>query len=1499
MEELKRARTFFAIVCVSVFLFACGGAITGDGIEGTGLKGTVAVGAPLVNKQVLIKDRDGRRHKTTTNDVGRYDTRLEKDMNPPFILKVERDDAAPLFSIATDVNENVDGNVLNVHPLTDFVIRNWYGVKGRDIETEFVSDEPLTEPPEKEDVDKIAQSVGQFMSAVYKDLQIPDDFNLMSSDFDANSTGFDRLLDLTVIINQQNNITINVIDPNTQIQTTVLEAFDLNQDITEPDTEAPSKPLKISAVAASDTNVVLTWSSATDNIGIAGYNVYQNDAKIATVAFPVFIDANLIASTSYCYKIEAFDTENNISDQTVDTCVTTRIDADVNPPSDVTGLAVATQSNDAIKLGWAAVEESDVLAYRIYREVGSNLVHVATVIDTSFIEYKLIANTEYCYVVTAYDGAGNESGKTSRVCATTDAGYDDTAPAVVGNLNVVATSDSTIKLTWDAVVDTDLDGYRVFRGDGSGQQKIATVVNTIFVDQNLSAKTEYCYLVRAVDISGNLSHLTQTICVTTLAVPDNVAPGVVQDLVATAQTNSIIELNWSAVPDADVVGYYVYRKPKGIDNNYVNLGLSFTMSFADVGRSALTEYCYSVRSIDTSDNLSAYSTETCDTTKDFVGEDTFAPVTIASLASGTYTTELEVRLRCEDGSGSGCAATYYTLNGPDPTDQSTQYTGPIVISADTVLRFTSVDRQGNMETTRSESYLLDLPTTPVLEVVNSNPLGIVTSDVGGIDCNSTCRAVYASDTEVVLTATHSSGLSAIWNGCVSTNGNTCTVTMSRSRTVIVAFASTGTETESNNSFATAETVVNSSIVTGFLNSVDDLDYFKFDVTTHGTLIVNSSHPTKQHYLMLYNEQQQRVTYYSGSANELTRSLSPGTYYVLVQPVNVNSVDVNVPYTLKISGTVLGGVSPDLHEQNDLFSSATLVGSKGSLQGFLDTSNDTDYYKVTVAVQGTLILNSSHPSKQHYLQLYDSQQQRITYYSGTANELTRNLDAGIYYVLVTPTTATQYDLDVPYTLEFGGTTMGGSSPDVHEQNDLFSSATPINGTGSVQGYLDSSNDTDYYRIVVGDGEQGTLILNSSHPSKQHYLQLYDGQQQRITYYSGTATELTRNLGPGTYYVLVNPISHTQYDLNVPYTLTFGGTVMGGSSPDTHEQNDFFSTATPINGIGSVQGYLDSSNDTDYYRIVVGDGGQGTLILNSSHPSKQHYLQLHDGQQQRITYYSGIATELTRNLGPGTYYVLVNPISHTQYDLDVPYTLMFGGTVMGGTSPDTNEQNDLFSSATLISGVTSVEGYLDSSNDTDYYRFVVGDGEQGTLVLNSSHPSKQHYLQLYDGQQQRITYYSGTATELTRNLGPGTYYVLVNPISHTQYDLNVPYTLTFGGTVMGGTSPDTYEQNDLFSSATAINSNESLQGYLDTSNDNDYYVFTVSQTGSLLAASAHPTKNHYLRLYNDQQQHVATVSGTAPELTRTLAAGTYYLLIAPINVGSYDVNNPYSLNLTFTP
>jgi chitodextrinase len=188
------------------------------------------------------------------------------------------------------------------------------------------------------------------------------------------------------------------------------------------------------------------------------------------------------------------------------------------------------------------------------------------------------------------------------------ANYPDTvSPSIPADVIATAQSSSQINLNWSSSTDNvGVTGYQVYR-DGS---LLKTVTATSTTDTGLSASTQYCYTVKAGDVAGNWSAESTQSCATTPEAPvDNQAPSIPAGVIATAQSSSQINLNWSASTDnVGVTGYQIYR-------NGILLKAVTGTSTADTGLSASTQYCYTVKAGDAAGNWSADSTQSCATTQ--------------------------------------------------------------------------------------------------------------------------------------------------------------------------------------------------------------------------------------------------------------------------------------------------------------------------------------------------------------------------------------------------------------------------------------------------------------------------------------------------------------------------------------------------------------------------------------------------------------------------------------------------------------------------------------------------------------------------------------------------------------------------------------------------------------------------------------------------------------------------------------------------------------------
>ncbi len=90
------------------------------------------------------------------------------------------------------------------------------------------------------------------------------------------------------------------------------------------DTLPPSVPAGLSATAISISQINLSWSASSDNVGVVEYKIFRNGAQIGTSNSTSHSDANLSPSTQYYYSISANDAAGNNSAQSASASATTQ-----------------------------------------------------------------------------------------------------------------------------------------------------------------------------------------------------------------------------------------------------------------------------------------------------------------------------------------------------------------------------------------------------------------------------------------------------------------------------------------------------------------------------------------------------------------------------------------------------------------------------------------------------------------------------------------------------------------------------------------------------------------------------------------------------------------------------------------------------------------------------------------------------------------------------------------------------------------------------------------------------------------------------------------------------------------------------------------------------------------------------------------------------------------------------------------------------------------------
>ena len=197
------------------------------------------------------------------------------------------------------------------------------------------------------------------------------------------------------------------------------------------DTEPPTAPSNLNATATSPSQISLTWTASTDNVGLHGYSIERCVTASCTFAVvapyvtsTVYTDVGLNPSTSYSYRVDASDSAGNISGYSNVASATTSA-VDTQPPSAPTNLTAIAAGATEIDLTWGASSDNTaVTAYLLERCQGSNCVsfsQIASISGLAYADAGLTAGVSYTYRVRATDAAGNLSTYSSSATASTPA----------------------------------------------------------------------------------------------------------------------------------------------------------------------------------------------------------------------------------------------------------------------------------------------------------------------------------------------------------------------------------------------------------------------------------------------------------------------------------------------------------------------------------------------------------------------------------------------------------------------------------------------------------------------------------------------------------------------------------------------------------------------------------------------------------------------------------------------------------------------------------------------------------------------------------------------------------------------------------------------------------------------------------------------------------------------------------------------------------------------
>ncbi|HTB79777.1 MAG TPA: fibronectin type III domain-containing protein [Opitutaceae bacterium] len=184
------------------------------------------------------------------------------------------------------------------------------------------------------------------------------------------------------------------------------------------DTQAPSVPTGLAASNLGPTSFTLGWTVSTDNVGVAGYDIYNNGVLVGSSTTNTFNVTGLTVSTTYALTVQARDAAGNISAASAPLAVIPVLDTQA--PTVPAALVASRILADSFQLTWTASTDNVWLSgYDIYQ----NGTLVGSTVTNAFSVTGLAPSTSYTFTVVARDTSGNVSAASDALAVTTLADY--------------------------------------------------------------------------------------------------------------------------------------------------------------------------------------------------------------------------------------------------------------------------------------------------------------------------------------------------------------------------------------------------------------------------------------------------------------------------------------------------------------------------------------------------------------------------------------------------------------------------------------------------------------------------------------------------------------------------------------------------------------------------------------------------------------------------------------------------------------------------------------------------------------------------------------------------------------------------------------------------------------------------------------------------------------------------------------------------------------------
>ena len=355
-------------------------------------------------------------------------------------------------------------------------------------------------------------------------------------------------------------------------------------------------------------------------------------------------------------------------------------------------------------------------------------------------------------------------------------------------------------------------------------------------------------------------------------------------------------------------------------------------------------------------------------------------------------------------------------------------------------------------------------------------------------------------------------------------------------------------------FSTAKTISVNKSYSDNISDWDDVDYFKFTLTSPGKVVINFKRENlfdSAYYwcVSLYDKNAKFVdeSFFTGSyteSNSCEVGLSAGTYFLRIDN-NDELSDVTYTFNVKFSKSNYWE-----KENNETFQTATQMTLNKKYYGSICVDEDDDFYKIVIPNDGKIYLNFEREnlfdsSWYWKITLYNKNSEYITarYYRGSytkSESCEIGLAAGTYYLKITR--------DDEFSSKTYGLTVKYTKTDLFEKenNETFKTATPIVLNKEYGGSICEADDDDYYKFTLLNDTKVAFKFNeyiSADVDEDYEIKIFDYNTNEMSsmYVSSKDTSKKQEilLPAGTYYIEIK--DYDDYSLETyTFSVSIGAT-----------------------------------------------------------------------------------------------------------------------------------------------------------------------------------------------------------------------------------------------------------------------------------------------------------------------------------------------------------------------